>query len=67
MELRLEELVAATTQDELAAEAATAQVANTTTKVAGFTRIADHPVQHLDDLLQWNWAKAAVTPIQQAA
>ena len=30
-------------------------------------RIADHSVQRLDDLLPWNWAKAAATPFQQAA
>jgi transposase len=30
-------------------------------------RIADHPDQHLDDLLLWNWAKLIATPVDQAA
>ena len=30
-------------------------------------RIADHPAQRLDDLLPWNWAKTAATPVHQAA
>ena len=30
-------------------------------------RIAGHPAKRLDDLLPWNWAKAAVPPVDQAA
>ena len=30
-------------------------------------RIADHPAKRLDDLLPWNWAKTAATPVHQAA
>ncbi len=30
-------------------------------------RIAGHPAKRLDDLLPWNWAKTAATPVHQAA
>jgi transposase len=30
-------------------------------------RMAGHPAKHLDDLLPWNWAKTAATPVHQAA
>jgi len=43
MELQLEELEASATKDELAAEAAAAQITDGATHVAGFTR--KHPVR----------------------
>ena len=30
-------------------------------------RIAGHPAKRLDDLLPWNWAKTAATPVHQTA
>jgi hypothetical protein len=68
MELGLEELEAAATEDEIAAEQATARA----TAVSGFTRLRPsrqpfpehlprkrvHPASRLDELLPWNWQTA---------